>query len=60
MWLKKDKVPRAQGFVWVCSRRYAEWLNLAYDTTTDQVDPQVDLKEEDEAPLVDTPQYKTP
>ena len=56
MWLTKDQVPREKGFVSVCSRRYAEWLNLAYKATTDQVDPQVDLEEEDEEPLVETPQ----
>ena len=60
MWLTKDKVPRAQGFVSVGSRRYAEWLNLAYEAITDQVDPQVDIEEGDEAPLVETLQYKTP
>ena len=39
---------------------YAEWLKLAYETTTDQVDPQVDLEEEDEKLMVETPQYKIP
>ena len=40
-WQKKDQVPRAQCFVLVGSQRYAEWLNLAYEATTDQVDPQL-------------------
>ncbi|CAI5746408.1 unnamed protein product [Peronospora destructor] len=60
MWLTKDQVPRAQGFVSVGSRRYAEWLNLAYEATTDQVDHQVDPTEEDDGPLVEVPQYTTP
>uniref|UniRef100_M4BP47 Uncharacterized protein n=1 Tax=Hyaloperonospora arabidopsidis (strain Emoy2) TaxID=559515 RepID=M4BP47_HYAAE len=50
MWLTKDKVPQAQGFVSVGSPRYAEWLNLAYEATTDQVDPQVDLEEKGRHP----------
>ena len=57
MWLTKDQVPRAQGFVSVGSRRYAEWLNLAYEATTNQVDPQVDLEEEEDTPMVEIPQY---
>ena len=60
MWLTKDQVPRAQGFVSVGSRRYSEWLNLAYEATTDQVDQEEDLTEEDEGPLVEKPQYETP
>ena len=59
MWLTKDQVPRAQGFVSLGSRRYAEWLNLAYESTTDRVDHTEDLPEEEEGPLVETPQYKT-
>ena len=34
IWLAKDRVPRAQGFVSVGSRRYAEWKNLAYQAST--------------------------
>ena len=59
MWLSKDQIPRAQGFVSVGSRRYAEWLTLAYEATTDQVDAQVDLMEEYKGPLLETSQYKT-
>ena len=40
IWLAKDRVPRAQGFVSVGSRRYAEWQNLAYQATTDEEDPE--------------------
>ena len=60
MWLTKDHVPRAQGYVSVGSRRYAEWLNLAYEATTDQFDPQVALEEGDERSLVETPRYEIP
>lgn len=60
VWLMKKQVPRAQVFVSLGSRRYAEWLNLAYEATTDQVDHAEDLLDEDEGPLVETPQYKTP
>ena len=60
MWLTKDQVPRAQGFVSVGSRRFSEWLNLAYEATTDQVYHQVDPTEEDEGPLVERPEYETP
>uniref|UniRef100_M4B2P6 Uncharacterized protein n=1 Tax=Hyaloperonospora arabidopsidis (strain Emoy2) TaxID=559515 RepID=M4B2P6_HYAAE len=60
LWLTKDKVRRTQGFVSIGSRRYAEWLNLAYEATTDQVYPQVDLEEGDETPLAETPRYKIP
>ena len=60
MWLTKDQVPRTPGFVSVGSRRYSEWLNLAYESTTDQVDHHVDPTEEEEGPLVEKPEYKTP
>ena len=60
MWLTREQVPRTPEFVSVGSRRYAEWLNLAYESTTDQVDHQVDLTEEEEGPLVERPEYKTP
>jgi hypothetical protein len=60
MLLAKDQIPRTLGYVTAGSRRYAEWWNLAYEATTDQVDRQVDLMEEDEGPLVDKPQYETP
>ena len=42
------------------SQRYSEGLNLAYEATTDQVDHQEDLTEEDEESLVEIPQYETP
>ena len=38
IWLAKDRVPRAQGFVLVGFRRYAEWQNLAYQATIDEED----------------------
>ena len=60
MWLMKNQVPRAQRFFSLGSRRYAEWLNVAYEATTDQVDDAEDLRKEDEGPLVETPQYETP
>ncbi|CAI5701135.1 unnamed protein product [Peronospora effusa] len=53
MWLTRDQVPITPGFVSVGSRRYAEWLNLAYEATTDQVDHQVYPTEEEEGPLVE-------
>ena len=33
-------------------------MNLAYEATTDQVDLQVDLEEEDETRMVENPEYK--
>ena len=53
-------MPIVQGFVFVDSRRYAEWLNLAYQAATDQGYHQVDLKEENDGSLVERPQYKIP
>ena len=47
MLLAKDQIPRTLGYVTSGSRRYAWWWNLAYEATTDQVDRQVDLMEED-------------
>ena len=58
MWLKKAKEPREHGFCSMWSRRYAAWLNLTYKATTDQVDPQKDIEEE-ERPLVETIPYET-
>ena len=60
MLLAKDQIPRTLGYVTAGFRRYAEWWNLAYEATTDQVKRQVDLMEEDEGPLLDKPQYETP
>ena len=36
IWLAKGRVPRAQGFVSVRSKRYAERQNLAYQAITDE------------------------
>ena len=60
IWLTKDRVPRAQGFVSVGSRRYAEWQNLAYQATTDEEDPGPTQENEYEGPLIERPQYKSP
>ena len=60
IWLTKDRVPRAQVFVSVGSRRYAEWQNLAYQATTDEEDPRPTQENEYEGPLVERPQYKSP
>ncbi|CAH0474367.1 unnamed protein product [Peronospora belbahrii] len=49
-----------KSIVSVGSQRYAEWLNLVYESTTDQMDYQEDLTEKDEGPLVEVPQYSTP
>ena len=60
IWLAKDRIPQAQGFVSVGSRRYAEWQNLAYQATTDEEDPEPSREEEYQGPMVEKPQYKTP
>ena len=60
MWLTREQVPRTPGFVSVGSQRYAEWLNLAYEATTDQVDLHVDPTEDEEGLLVERPEYKIP
>ena len=60
IWLAKDQVPRAQGFVSVGSRRYAEWQNLAYQATTDEEDPEPSREEEYQGPMVERPQYMMP
>ena len=46
MWLTRDKVSRVQESVSMRSRRYAEWLNLAYKATV-HFDPHDDIKEEE-------------
>ena len=38
IWIAKDRVPRAQGYISVGSRRYAEWQNLAFQATTEEED----------------------
>ncbi|CAH0475209.1 unnamed protein product [Peronospora belbahrii] len=58
--LTKYQVPRAQSFVSVGSRRYLEWYNLVYESTTDQVDYHEDMTEKDEGPLVEVLRYSTP
>ncbi|POM76150.1 Hypothetical protein PHPALM_6650 [Phytophthora palmivora] len=37
MWLSGDRIPRIPGYVSVGSRRYAEWQNLAYQATADEI-----------------------
>uniref|UniRef100_H3H5D1 Uncharacterized protein n=1 Tax=Phytophthora ramorum TaxID=164328 RepID=H3H5D1_PHYRM len=59
MWLEGGRVPRTPGFVLLGSRRYAEWQNLAFQSTTDRVE----VEEHELAPtgpMVDRPQYDTP
>ncbi|POM58656.1 Reverse transcriptase, partial [Phytophthora palmivora] len=54
MWLRGDRIPQIPGYVSVGSRRYAEWQNLAYQATTDEI------SEEDIEPAVERPEYVTP
>uniref|UniRef100_H3H7B3 Reverse transcriptase n=1 Tax=Phytophthora ramorum TaxID=164328 RepID=H3H7B3_PHYRM len=59
MWLEGGRVLRTPGFVLPGSRRYAEWQNLAFQSTTDRVE----VEEPELAPagpMVDRPQYDTP
>uniref|UniRef100_H3H490 Uncharacterized protein n=1 Tax=Phytophthora ramorum TaxID=164328 RepID=H3H490_PHYRM len=59
MWLEGGRVPRIPGFILVGSRRYAEWQNLAFQSSTDRVD----AKEPELAPIgpmVDRPRYDIP
>ena len=60
IWLTKDRVPQAQGFVSAGLRRYAEWQNLAYQATTDEEDPEPTQDNEYEGPLVARSLYKSP
>ena len=60
MWLTRDQVPIAQEFVLKGYRIYAEWINLAYEATADQVDPKTDMKEEIEETLVETIPHEAP
>ncbi|OWZ01744.1 hypothetical protein PHMEG_00026807 [Phytophthora megakarya] len=59
IWLAGDHVPRMSGFVSIGSRRYAEWLNLALQATTEQqaVDEVIGTATK---PMVDRPQYEPP
>ncbi|POM68913.1 Reverse transcriptase [Phytophthora palmivora] len=59
MWLSGDRIPRIPGYVSVGSRRYAEWQNLAYQTTTDEIS-EVDINERITEPAVERPEYVTP
>ncbi|OWZ11926.1 LOW QUALITY PROTEIN: reverse transcriptase [Phytophthora megakarya] len=54
-----DHVPRTTGYVSVGSRRYAEWQNLAFQTTADET-PIEDSDEVVAEPLDDRPQYNAP
>ena len=59
IWIAKDRVPRAQGYISVGSRRYAEWQNLAFQATTDEEGRPV-AEEEYQGPMGERPQYKPP
>ncbi|GMG15062.1 unnamed protein product [Phytophthora fragariaefolia] len=59
MWLEGGRVPRTPGFVLVGSRRYAEWQNLAFQSTTDQ-ESEEEIHAEPDGPRVDRPLYETP
>ncbi|POM78838.1 Hypothetical protein PHPALM_3584 [Phytophthora palmivora] len=59
IWLSGDHIPRQAGFVSIGSRRYNEWQNLAFETTTDrQEDVGVDAWTS--GPMVERPQYDHP
>ena len=57
IWLAPDAVPRAPGYVSLGSRRYAEWQNLAFQSTVDPLD---DGAEEISLPQVERQPYPTP
>ncbi|POM79343.1 Hypothetical protein PHPALM_3014, partial [Phytophthora palmivora] len=59
MWLSGDRVPRIPGYVSVGSRGYAEWQNLAYQATTDEIS-EVNINEQITEPAVERPEYVTP
>jgi hypothetical protein len=59
IWLAPDAVPRRPGFVSIGSRRYAEWLNLAFEATTEK-QVELDPVDENDGPLTDRPEYATP
>ncbi|POM65064.1 Hypothetical protein PHPALM_19297 [Phytophthora palmivora] len=59
MWLSGDRIPRIPGYVSIGSRRYAEWQNLAYQATTDEIS-EVDTDEQIIEPAVERPEYVTP
>ncbi|POM77090.1 Reverse transcriptase, partial [Phytophthora palmivora] len=59
MWLSGDRIPRIPGYVSVGSRRYAEWQNLAYQATTDEIS-EAGTNEQITEPMVERPEYVTP
>ncbi|POM57577.1 Hypothetical protein PHPALM_37889 [Phytophthora palmivora] len=59
MWLSGDRIPRISGYVSVGSRRYAEWQNLAYQATTDEIG-EAGTNEQITEPMVERPEYVTP
>ncbi|POM81104.1 LOW QUALITY PROTEIN: Hypothetical protein PHPALM_971 [Phytophthora palmivora] len=59
MWLRGDRIPQIPGYVSVGSRRYAEWQNLAYQATTDEISEE-DINEQVAEPAVERPEYVTP
>ncbi|POM66394.1 Hypothetical protein PHPALM_17752 [Phytophthora palmivora] len=59
MWLSGDRVPRIPGYVSVGSRRYAEWQNLAYQATTDEIS-KVDINDQTTESAVERPGYVIP
>ncbi|POM61205.1 reverse transcriptase, partial [Phytophthora palmivora] len=58
MWLSEDRIPRIPGYVSVGSRRYAEWQNLAYQATMDEIS-EADTNERITEPTVERPEYVT-
>ncbi|POM72894.1 LOW QUALITY PROTEIN: Reverse transcriptase [Phytophthora palmivora] len=58
MWLSGDRNLRIPGYVSVGSRRYAEWQNLAYQATTDEIS-EVDINERITEPAVERHEYVT-
>ncbi|POM58904.1 LOW QUALITY PROTEIN: Reverse transcriptase [Phytophthora palmivora] len=58
MWLRGDWIPRIPGYVSVGLRRYADWQNLAYQTTADG-NSEVDISEQIIDPAVERPVYVT-
>ena len=60
IWLPKDQVSRAQGFVSVGSKRLLKWQNLAYQATTDEEDPVLNLSEEYKGSILDRSQHTVP
>ncbi|POM74738.1 Reverse transcriptase, partial [Phytophthora palmivora] len=59
MWLSGSRIPRIPGYVSVGSRRYAEWHNLAYQATTDEIS-EAGTNEQITEPMVERPEYVTP